>query len=609
MVPASHNVVLVKHYTPQKALLKVGYKCNNNCVFCHSAPHRGNDASFDALEKKIVTAASLGAQMLVLSGGEPTIRPDLLDLAKCVNASEMSLGLVSNGRMLAYPKLVEQLIKQRLDYVYISLSGANQELHNRHVRSQGFKQALKALEHLSGLIKELTINVVVTRWNLEQLIDFVPLAQSLKPIRLKFSMIEPEGNALEDFRGLVPGLGDASTAVTKVLESVPADSEVSLAIDGFPACLIPDEIEKLDSGLREDGFFLMSEAFEDDWHPIDDRNRCFEASCLQCSLKKRCRGVFRQYLNRCAGSELKPVSRMVSNSFNFEPQGPAEKMDLSQCPIRAGSRPAPDPVRGIAVIGHKKEIQRYLADTRDFSDTAISDAIGGLGQVYRDRGGKILHDDLSADLVPLILADECKDCLMKPLCGGVWQDTRETPFEQAQIAVEHLITSLSGSVLDIGCGYMPYRAVLEPLVENGRLTYLGIDPYSDPGENHANLCFKRTSLEDFNWDGPLFDTALSLRSLNHLESIRAAFHKMTSLIKPGGRIILAEDEVFGVVRGKQTLQAVKKQPNLPYDHRVNLSLGEAVELVKDCQLTIEEKLSPIETKSTLWILDCKKRKN
>jgi MoaA/NifB/PqqE/SkfB family radical SAM enzyme/SAM-dependent methyltransferase len=609
MVPAPNNVVLVTLHLPKKALLKVGYQCNNNCVFCHSAPHRGSDASFDTLKDKIQKAASLGAQMLVLSGGEPTIRPDLLDLADCVNSSEMSLGLATNGRMLAYPSLVEQLARHKLDYVYLSLSGANQELHDRHVRSKAFNQALKAMEQLSGLIKELTINVVVTRWNLEHLVDFVPLAQSLVPIRIKFSMIEPEGNALEDFQGLVPNLGAASAAVVKVLEKVPADSGLSLAIDGFPACLMPDEFEKLDSGLREDGFFVMSEAFEDDWHPIDDRNRGFAASCLQCSLKRRCRGVFTQYLNRYGGSELKPVSRMVSNSFNFEPQGPAEKMDLSHCPIRSGSRPPPDPVRGIAVVSNQGEIQRYLAGTRDFSDATISKSVGSLGQVYRDRGGKLLLDDFSSDLAPLNLAKECRDCHKKPLCGGVWQATQNSTFELAQATIVQLINSLTGSVLDVGCGQMPYRAALEPLVENGGLTYLGIDPYSDFADSHTNLGFRRTSLEDFKWGGPLFDAAMALRSLNHLHSIRAAFSKITSLVKPSGRIILAEDEVFGVVRTKQTLRKVKRQPNLPYDHRVNLSLGEAVELVKDCQLSIEEKLSPIETKSTLWLLACRKLKN
>ncbi|MBW1811772.1 MAG: radical SAM protein [Deltaproteobacteria bacterium] len=596
-------------YAPQKALLKVGYKCNNNCVFCHSAPHRGSDSSFATLEKKIITAASLGAQTLVLSGGEPTIRPDLLDLADCINSADMSLGLVTNGRMLAYPKLVEQLARRKLDYVYLSLSGANQELHNRHVRTKAFKQALRGLEQLSGIIRELTINVVVTRWNFEHLIDFVPLAQSLEPIRLKFSMLEPEGNALEDLQGLVPDLSDAVIAVTKVFENVSADSGVSFAIDGFPACLIPDELEEFDSGLRDDGFFVMSEAFEDDWHPVDDRNRSFTASCLQCSLKRRCRGVFEQYIRLCRGSELKPVSRMVSNSFNFEPQGQAEKMELSQCPIRSGLRPPPDPVRGIAVVCKGNEVQHYIADTRDFSDAAISEAVGVLGQVYKDQGNKVLLDDFSKDLVPLSLASECNDCSMKPLCGGVWQATKDNSFEHARAIVVQLLTSLNGSVLDIGCGQMPYRSDLEPLIANGRLTYLGIDPGADPADNQVSLQFMRTSLEDFKWAGPLFDTILALRSLNHLDSIQAALLKMTSLVRLGGRIVLAEDEVFGVVRTKQTLQAERKQSDLPYDHRVNLGLSEAVELAKECQLTIEEKLSPIETKSTLWLLVCRKSKN
>ncbi len=58
-----------------KALIKVGYGCNDHCTFCHTLDVRhieGSTAEIDAQDRR---ARALGHSMVVLSGGEPTIRP------------------------------------------------------------------------------------------------------------------------------------------------------------------------------------------------------------------------------------------------------------------------------------------------------------------------------------------------------------------------------------------------------------------------------------------------------------------------------------------------------------------------------------------------------
>ena len=64
-----------------KALIKVGYGCNENCTFCHTLDMRHIDGSNDEVVRKIHRAKELGHSMVVLSGGEPTTRPELLEWA------------------------------------------------------------------------------------------------------------------------------------------------------------------------------------------------------------------------------------------------------------------------------------------------------------------------------------------------------------------------------------------------------------------------------------------------------------------------------------------------------------------------------------------------
>jgi MoaA/NifB/PqqE/SkfB family radical SAM enzyme len=173
-----------------KALIKVGYACNQRCVFCHAADRRARPAPATSVEAKIARAAALGCDTLVFSGGEPTIHRELPRWARLVSARGLALGLVTNGRMLAYPEVARQLCARGLAYVQLSLHGGSAAVHDRQVGVAGFAESLAALEQLSGRGLALTVNCVVTTIKLEHLDELVELLEPLPDVRLKFSMVE-----------------------------------------------------------------------------------------------------------------------------------------------------------------------------------------------------------------------------------------------------------------------------------------------------------------------------------------------------------------------------------------------------------------------------------
>jgi len=293
-----------------KALIKVDYACNNNCVFCHSAALRGR-APAVAVEEKIARAAELGCSMVVLSGGEPTIRPDLLRWGRLAAEAGLDLGLVTNGRMLAYPTLVRRLRAVGLRYVQLSLHGANARLHDGLTRAPGsFAQALRAVRALAATDVELTVNAVVTRQNLDHLDGLVDLLLPLQGARLKLSMVEPKGAALRRFDELVPPLelaaARAGAALGRGRQRFPQRGE-DLVHEGFPLCLVGEELEGLARDLRSEGFALMSEVDEHDLVPVDSKNRTMPGPCEGCRLRPGCPGIYCQYLQHRPLPALRPV--------------------------------------------------------------------------------------------------------------------------------------------------------------------------------------------------------------------------------------------------------------------------------------------------------------
>lgn len=281
------------------ALIKVDYACNNNCVFCHSAEHKGR-APAASVDAKIALAAGLGCSMVVLSGGEPTIQPRLMGWARLARQEGLGFGLVSNGRMLAYPEAAQRLSSAGLTYAQVSLHAGTAALHDRITRTPGsFDQTLAAVGSLLDAGVETTVNAVVTRANASHLDGLVDLLLPQAGLRLKYSMVEPKGAALARFEEVVPPLEEAAAGVAAALGRAQRCHQ-DLAHEGFPLCLVGPKLQGLACDLRSEGFAYMSEVDEAEFFPVDAKNRTLPDGCEACGLARTCPGVYRQYLARRA---------------------------------------------------------------------------------------------------------------------------------------------------------------------------------------------------------------------------------------------------------------------------------------------------------------------
>ena len=186
--------------------VRLTYACNNRCVFCHdSIVQSGEMVAPDILEKQISEGIDSGARRLILSGGEPTIHPDFLDMI----ALGKKLGyrwvqVVSNGRMFAYSSFAKSAIEAGLDEATFSLHGHTAELHDSLVGTRGaFAQSLKGLDNLIGYkIAVLSVDIVLTSLNfplLPEILDFY-LKKGIREFDLLW--LVPFGRAWEDRKDL-----------------------------------------------------------------------------------------------------------------------------------------------------------------------------------------------------------------------------------------------------------------------------------------------------------------------------------------------------------------------------------------------------------------------
>ncbi len=590
-----------------KALLKVGYGCNEHCTFCHTQDVRHVDGASEEVEAKIERAAELGHSMVVLSGGEATIRPEFFAWARRIASLGMDLGLVTNGLVLAYPDVVERLLALRLRYVYMSLHGGEARVHNRLVRRDSFDAAVTALGNVSGKGLDVTANCVVTRQNVEHLSGLVDRVCGLPDVRLKFSWVEPKGGAAHLLDAIVPPLEVAAQAVARALRrwDLETGAPGRAVHGGFPLCALEGFEDRYDD-LRTHDYWTMSEIGEPDLFPVDDRNTCKPEPCQGCSLRGGCPGLFERYEERFGHAMLRPRRAGVrSNSidFVFEQLHTASYEDGEACPVWSSSARPYDRTRHV-FVRHGPKVGRYRAGSRDFDDDEIEAMKFGSGQVYLDASRKAAPDDFARDLVKLERSPMCEPCPARETCAGMFEARFEDVFTRDDAHVRAHLRALRGDVLDVGCGEMPYAELLGPLVTSGAVRYLGLDPDGAALDSvRAKLpeAQVREGCIDAVAPSRTFDHLLVLRSWNHLPDPRAFAQRAARLVRPGGSLLVVDNVAFALVRTPAQTQRARRS-KARWEHCRNDDDARAHAILQQAGFVLRQRHTVAAQGSNQWML-------
>ncbi|CAH7208963.1 molybdenum cofactor biosynthesis protein 1 isoform X1 [Phodopus roborovskii] len=184
-------------------------KCNLRCRYCMPEEGVSLTPKADLLTtEEILTLARLfvkeGVDKIRLTGGEPLIRPDVVDIVAQLHRLEglRTIGVTTNGINLA--RLLPQLQQAGLNAVNISLDTLVPAKFEFIVRRKGFHKVMEGVHKAIELgYKPVKVNCVVMRGlNEDELLDFVALTEAL-PLDVRFIEYMPFDGNKWNFRKMV----------------------------------------------------------------------------------------------------------------------------------------------------------------------------------------------------------------------------------------------------------------------------------------------------------------------------------------------------------------------------------------------------------------------
>ena len=204
-------------------------RCNLTCKHCYAL-----SADHD-YEGELNTAEVFGVMddlkaykvpVLILSGGEPLMRPDLFEIADRAKAMRFYVGLSTNGTLID-ATMADRVAATGFDYVGISLDGLR-ETHDKFRRLAGaFDRSLAAVRHLRARDVKIGLRFTMTALNAHDLPALLQLMRDEQVDKFYFSHLNYAG------RGNIHRAKDAQFAATRDALDLLFDRAWQAARDGL----------------------------------------------------------------------------------------------------------------------------------------------------------------------------------------------------------------------------------------------------------------------------------------------------------------------------------------------------------------------------------------
>lgn len=288
--------------------IKMGFACNHNCIHC-AAKNENQELNLTTQKlKDIIDSLDPKKWVVRFSGGEPTIRPDFLELIKYAREHRgRRVKIHTNATGFADEKLAAEAVKY-MDGVLITIHSCDSNIHDKIAQTngawektiQGIKNLLKYRQTCSSQVR-IETNTIISNWNKKFLLNTLEFIQALVP-KTGMGLVYPHpvGNALKYAVAVLPKYSDIKEEIQQCIKRFGP----YLMIRSIPKCqLFPyQENCRTDSWLKDlqrPGFnpIASKNGYIEDYTIIDSLQKKKAEECERCCFNSECTGVWEQYID------------------------------------------------------------------------------------------------------------------------------------------------------------------------------------------------------------------------------------------------------------------------------------------------------------------------
>lgn len=256
--------------------IEILQRCPNRCIYCssHSNPQATHIIPFEIIKNVIDDAKSLGCKTVCLSGGEPFLHPQILDIISYIAKQQLICYVYTSGIFMkdevysSLPNEYIEAIRGMVDKVIFNVEADSSALYDQIMGTDvgGFDMLKKSINDCvsSGLVVET--HVVPMQVNFKHLKSIFEMCYQLGVSKVSILRLVLQGRALVNL-SLVKLTGEDSREVTKLIKALKEAYKGKVRI-GLPYsdsnCRIYCKAASDKINVRYDGNVYPCEVFKDD---------------------------------------------------------------------------------------------------------------------------------------------------------------------------------------------------------------------------------------------------------------------------------------------------------------------------------------------------------
>ena len=288
------------------ALLDVilGYDCNLACDYCTiTQAMRARSLTTARVLAAMQSAAREGFDRVSFTGGEPTIRPDLLGLVRASRRlGYEDVKVQSNGLLFAHRPNLERLVDAGATTFHVSIHTHLREPYEALVRRPGTYDAMtRGLEHVAEAGLDPVADVILKRDTLPRLPDAVRWLEARGVRRADLWLVSlTDGN--RDAIDSLPRMTEVAEVMAEAFALADARG-MTLRSLHLPRCLLGEWADRAhDPAAERVRVLTPDDLFDLEGSKLTPQRHV--PACEGCADRGRCRGVRPDYLEVWGDDEI-----------------------------------------------------------------------------------------------------------------------------------------------------------------------------------------------------------------------------------------------------------------------------------------------------------------
>jgi AdoMet-dependent heme synthase len=185
---------------PRVIAWEITRSCNLVCAHCRASALHGpyeNELSTKEAFKLVDQIAETGSPILILTGGEPLMRPDVFEIAARAREAGLRVVMSPNGTLVT-PEAAAKIAAVGIKRISVSIDFPNAEEHDKFRGCPGaFEGALGGIRNAIAAGVEIQVNATITKMNAHHLPALLQLATDVGAVAFHPFMLVPTGRGKE----------------------------------------------------------------------------------------------------------------------------------------------------------------------------------------------------------------------------------------------------------------------------------------------------------------------------------------------------------------------------------------------------------------------------